>query len=44
MNKLKAIIIDDSPQARKLLLLMLEEHTKDERKNVNNQKQKINFV
>lgn len=26
MNKLKAIIIDDSPQARKLLTLMLEEH------------------
>lgn len=29
MTKLKAIIIDDSPQARKLLLMMLEEHTKD---------------
>jgi two-component system, LytTR family, response regulator len=26
MNKLKAIIIDDSPQARKLLTLMLEEY------------------
>jgi two-component system LytT family response regulator len=29
MTKLKAIIIDDSPQARKLLLMMLEEYTKD---------------
>lgn len=29
MTKLKAIIIDDSPQARKLLLMMLEEHTND---------------
>lgn len=29
MTKLKAIIIDDSPQARKLLLMMLEEHAND---------------
>lgn len=29
MTKLKAIIIDDSPQARKLLLMMLEEHSRD---------------
>lgn len=29
MNKLKAVIIDDSPQARKLLLLMLEEYHND---------------
>jgi two-component system LytT family response regulator len=29
MTKLKAIIIDDSPQARKLLLMMLEEHSND---------------
>ena len=29
MTKLKAIIIDDSPQARKLLLMMLEEHVND---------------
>lgn len=29
MAKLKAVIIDDSPQARKLLSLMLEEHQKD---------------
>jgi two-component system, LytTR family, response regulator len=27
MTKLKAIIIDDSPQARKLLFMMLEEHS-----------------
>ena len=29
MSKLKAIIIDDSPKARKLLALMLEEYKKD---------------
>jgi len=29
MSKLKAIIIDDSPQARKLLALMLDEYKKD---------------